>query len=82
VDGGQGIPGMRDVDGIEATRRIVADPALEATRVVVLTTFEIDEYVFAALRSGASGFLIKDTRPADLLQADWWRPATHCCPPR
>jgi DNA-binding NarL/FixJ family response regulator len=60
---------MPGIDGIEATRRIVADPDLSATRVVVLTTFELDEYVFDALRSGASGFLIKDTRPAELLSA-------------
>jgi DNA-binding NarL/FixJ family response regulator len=60
---------MPGIDGIEATRRIVADPALEATRVVVLTTFELDEYVFDALRHGASGFLIKDTKPAELLHA-------------
>ena len=60
---------MPGIDGIEATRRIVADPSLETTRVVVLTTFELDEYVFDALRHGASGFLIKDTKPADLLHA-------------
>jgi DNA-binding NarL/FixJ family response regulator len=60
---------MPGIDGIEATRRIVADPALSGTRVVVLTTFELDEYVFDALRHGASGFLIKDTKPADLLTA-------------
>ncbi|BCB82201.1 response regulator transcription factor [Phytohabitans flavus] len=60
---------MPGIDGIEATRRIVADPALESTRVVVLTTFELDEYVFDALRYGASGFLIKDTKPAELLHA-------------
>ncbi|MBO0868098.1 MAG: response regulator transcription factor [Micromonosporaceae bacterium] len=60
---------MPGVDGIEATRRIVADPRLAATRIIVLTTFEIDEYVFAALRVGACGFLIKDTKPAELLQA-------------
>jgi DNA-binding NarL/FixJ family response regulator len=60
---------MPGVDGIEATRRIAADPALSGTRVVVLTTFELDEYVFDALRSGASGFLIKDTKPAELLRA-------------
>jgi DNA-binding NarL/FixJ family response regulator len=57
------------IDGIEATGRIVADPDLGATRVIVLTTFEIDEYVFDALRAGASGFLIKDTKPAELLRA-------------
>jgi DNA-binding NarL/FixJ family response regulator len=60
---------MPGIDGIEATRRIAADPALSDTRVVVLTTFELDEYVFDALRHGASGFLIKDTKPAELLRA-------------
>jgi DNA-binding NarL/FixJ family response regulator len=56
-------------DGIEALKAIVADPQLESTRVVMLTTFELDEYVFEALRAGASGFLIKDTDPVDLLRA-------------
>ncbi|WP_432989448.1 response regulator [Dactylosporangium sp. CA-233914] len=60
---------MPGIDGIEATRRIVADQNLSATKVIVLTTFEIDEYVFDALRVGASGFLIKDTKPAELLRA-------------
>ena len=60
---------MRGIDGIEATRRIVADPDLADTRVIVLTTFELDEYVFDALRHGASGFLIKDTKPSELLRA-------------
>jgi DNA-binding NarL/FixJ family response regulator len=60
---------MPGIDGIEATRRIVSDPALDGTRVIVLTTFELDEYVFDALRHGASGFLIKDTKPAELLRA-------------
>ncbi|MEU7973521.1 response regulator transcription factor [Micromonospora sp. NPDC049089] len=60
---------MPGIDGIEATRRIVADPDLTGTRVVVLTTFELDEYVFDALRHGASGFLTKDTRPTELLRA-------------
>jgi DNA-binding NarL/FixJ family response regulator len=60
---------MPGIDGIEATRRIAANPALAATRVIVLTTFELDEYVFDALRHGASGFLIKDTKPAELLRA-------------
>jgi DNA-binding NarL/FixJ family response regulator len=60
---------MPGIDGIEATRRIVADPDLAGTRVIVLTTFELDEYVFDALRFGASGFLIKDTKPAELLRA-------------
>lgn len=60
---------MPRVDGLEATRRIAADPSLAAVRVLVLTTFEIDEYVFEALRRGASGFLLKDVEPADLRQA-------------
>jgi DNA-binding NarL/FixJ family response regulator len=60
---------MPGIDGIEATRRIVASPSLADTRVIVLTTFELDEYVFDALRHGASGFLTKDTKPAELLQA-------------
>ncbi len=60
---------MPELDGIEATRRIVADERLEAVRVVILTTFELDEYVFEGLRAGASGFLVKDTEPVELLQA-------------
>jgi len=60
---------MPGVDGLEATRRIAADPALSGTRVVILTTFELDEYVFEALRTGASGFLVKDTEPVELLRA-------------
>src|SRR6476646_4865857 len=56
---------MPGVDGLEATRSIGADPSLDAVRVVILTTFELDEYVFEALRSGASGFLVKDTEPVD-----------------
>jgi DNA-binding NarL/FixJ family response regulator len=60
---------MPVLDGIEATRRISADPRCAATRVVILTTFALDEYVFEAIRCGASGFLVKDTRPADLIEA-------------
>jgi DNA-binding NarL/FixJ family response regulator len=60
---------MPGVDGIEAARRIGADPSIAGTRIIVLTTFEIDEYVFEALRIGASGFLIKDTKPAELVRA-------------
>jgi DNA-binding NarL/FixJ family response regulator len=60
---------MPVLDGIEATRRIAADPDLGGSRVLVLTTFEADEYVFEALRAGASGFLLKDVEPADLLHA-------------
>lgn len=58
---------MPVLDGLEATRQICTDPALEQTRVLVLTTFDLDEYVYAALRAGASGFLLKDTRPRELL---------------
>jgi len=60
---------MPVMSGIEATRHIAADPALAAVRVVILTNYGLDEYVFEALRAGASGFLLKDTEPADLLQA-------------
>ncbi|MFD5649222.1 response regulator [Streptomyces sp. NPDC127039] len=60
---------MPVMSGIEATRRIAADPALAAVRVVILTNYGLDEYVFEALRAGAGGFLLKDTEPADLLQA-------------
>src|SRR4051794_1757660 len=60
---------MPELDGLEATRRIVDDPALADVRVLILTTFEIDEYVFEALRAGASGFLVKDTEPVELLRA-------------
>jgi len=60
---------MPVMDGLAATRAIVADPALDGTHVVILTTFEVDEYVFEALRAGASGFLVKDIEPADLLRA-------------
>jgi DNA-binding NarL/FixJ family response regulator len=60
---------MPDGDGLWATREIVGTPGLEACRVVVVTTFELDEYVAEAVRSGASGFLVKDTDPADLIRA-------------
>jgi DNA-binding NarL/FixJ family response regulator len=60
---------MPQVDGLQATAQITADPELCDTRVVVLTTFELDEYVFGALRAGASGFLLKDVEPADLVAA-------------
>jgi DNA-binding NarL/FixJ family response regulator len=60
---------MPVVDGLEATRRITSDAALASTRVVILTTFDLDEYVHEALRAGASGFLLKDTLPAELLHA-------------
>jgi DNA-binding NarL/FixJ family response regulator len=60
---------MPKLDGIEATRRIGAEPTLTGTRVIILTTFELDEYVFAALRAGASGFLLKDVDPDELRHA-------------
>ena len=58
---------MPEMDGLAATAEIVTAPELEATRVVILTTFDLDEYVFEAIRIGASGFLVKDTAPSDLL---------------
>jgi len=60
---------MPVLDGIEATRQIVADERLGCVRVVILTNFGLDEYIFRALRAGAYGFLLKDTQPAELLQA-------------
>jgi DNA-binding NarL/FixJ family response regulator len=57
------------LDGLEATRVICSDPHLAATRVLVLTTFDLDEYVYGALRAGASGFVLKDTPPRELLRA-------------
>ena len=58
---------MPQMDGVEATRRITASPL--DTRVLILTTFDLDEYVYAALKAGASGFLLKDARPTELLSA-------------
>jgi DNA-binding NarL/FixJ family response regulator len=60
---------MPVLDGIEATSRITGDPACASVRVLVLTTFDLDEYVYAALRAGAAGFLLKDTGPEDLRRA-------------
>jgi DNA-binding NarL/FixJ family response regulator len=60
---------MPGLDGLEATREVASDPSLADVRIVILTTFELDEYVFEALRAGASGFLVKDTEPVDLLAA-------------
>ena len=59
---------MPVLDGLEATRQIVADARLAQVRIVILTTFDLDEYVFESLRVGASGFLVKDTEPVDLLR--------------
>lgn len=58
---------MPVLDGLEATRRIVEDERLNTVRVVILTTFDLDDYVYGALRAGASGFLVKDTEPAELV---------------
>jgi len=70
---------MPEVDGIEATRRITADERTAACRVLILTTFDLDEYVFEALRAGASGFLLKDSLPDELLpRCGWWPPARPC----
>jgi DNA-binding NarL/FixJ family response regulator len=60
---------MPRLDGIEATRRILADPRCGTTRVIVLTTFDVDEYVYGALRAGASAFLLKDASPEALIDA-------------
>ena len=60
---------MPELDGIEATRRIAQDPRLHDVRVLILTTFETDEYVFDGLHAGASGFLVKDTSPTELVRA-------------
>jgi DNA-binding NarL/FixJ family response regulator len=60
---------MPGTDGLEATRKIVDDDALDGIRIVILTTFDLDEYVFEALRVGASGFLVKSTEPVELLRA-------------
>jgi DNA-binding NarL/FixJ family response regulator len=60
---------MPEMDGVEATRRICADASLSDVRVLILTTFDLDEYVFSGLRAGASGFVLKDAEPDDLLEA-------------
>lgn len=60
---------MPVLDGLQATQLICTDPTLTRTRVLILTTFDLDEYVYNALRAGASGFLLKDTRPRELLNA-------------
>jgi DNA-binding NarL/FixJ family response regulator len=59
---------MPGVDGLEATRRIAAEPDCADVKILILTTFDLDEYVFEALRAGASGFLVKDTEPVELLR--------------
>ena len=59
---------MPHCNGLEATRRIVADARLAQVKIIILTTFDLDEYIFEALRAGASGFLVKDTEPIDLIR--------------
>ena len=63
---------MPGTDGLTATKQIAADPRLTGVHVVILTTFELDEYVFEALRAGAAGFLLKDCEPAEIVRA--WLP--------
>ena len=60
---------MPETDGLEATRKIMADQNLNGTRIIILTTFELDEYIAEAVRAGAAGFLVKDTEPEELLRA-------------
>ncbi|MEV4677364.1 response regulator transcription factor [Actinomadura sp. NPDC049382] len=60
---------MPRMDGLEAARKITADPRLDGVHVVILTTFDLDEYVYGALRAGATGFLLKDTEPAEMIHA-------------
>jgi DNA-binding NarL/FixJ family response regulator len=60
---------MPELDGLAATRQVVATPGLDGVKVLIVTTFETDEYVFDALRAGASGFVVKDTEPAELVRA-------------
>jgi DNA-binding NarL/FixJ family response regulator len=60
---------MPVLDGLAATREISLDGSLDSVRILILTTFELDEYVFEAIRSGAAGFLVKDTKPSDLIEA-------------
>jgi DNA-binding NarL/FixJ family response regulator len=60
---------MPVLDGLQATHEIASDGQLNSVRIVILTTFELDEYVFDAIRGGAAGFLVKDTKPADLIEA-------------
>jgi DNA-binding NarL/FixJ family response regulator len=59
---------MPHCDGLDATRKIIADEQLSQVKIIILTTFDLDEYIFEALRAGASGFLVKDTEPIDLIR--------------
>jgi DNA-binding NarL/FixJ family response regulator len=74
---------MPELDGLQATRRLTADPLTHQTRVVVLTTYDSDEFVYEALRAGASGFLLKDTPPrTSCPRSGWWRPGMPSSPHR
>jgi DNA-binding NarL/FixJ family response regulator len=73
---------MPDVDGLEATRRILGSSASDA-KVLILTTFDRDDYLFEALKAGASGILLKNARPEDLIEAvRWWPAGMLSCRPR
>ena len=74
---------MPNVDGLEATRRLLEGGRNYGPRILILTTFDLDEYVYEALRAGASGFLLKDTPPEQLVEGDSRRrgAATRCSPP-
>jgi DNA-binding NarL/FixJ family response regulator len=73
---------MPGTDGIQATRAIATDPRLAGVRVLILTTYDLDAYVFEGLRAGASGFLVKDTEPVELLNGiRVVATGTRCCPP-
>jgi DNA-binding NarL/FixJ family response regulator len=74
---------MAGMDGLAPLRDITADPTLAGTRVVVVTTFEIDQYALEALQSGASGFILKDASPPSCCAPSAWRPPRRpCCRPR
>ena len=73
---------MPRMDGIEATRRLAGPGVDDPVKVVILTTFDLDEYVFDALQAGASGFLLKDSgAKTSCMRCAWWRPATRCSRP-
>jgi DNA-binding NarL/FixJ family response regulator len=72
---------MPTMDGLEATRRITGDPTLTGVRILMLTTFDLDEYVYQALRPGRAGSCSRTPRPATCWPpSEWWRPATPCWP--
>ncbi len=74
---------MPQGDGITAAEAIAADESLGHTRIIMLTTFELDDYILASIRAGASGFLVKDTEPEELIRpCAPWRRENRCCRPR